>query len=238
MHKMLQEVVSVCSDPSVVRRLTFAAATLPVDTPGYWEVVTKFGFKSLATVPSTGEVQVLLENIKFLDHGTFDADSSLQKELIEQEGFEGHPLGIVLVSAKTRCKLCQGELQVRSDRPSYPVIYTNNLGTISGTHFRKYCQNNWKGCSFTQHYGFHSIGNDSEVIYDCDSLDLPFFLSTHATAFQTKLLLTLTAEVLLGQLSYTQKTDIYNYVHNYDSQMKKGVAVDTKEDSANTGSIR
>ena len=207
---MLQEISSICSDLSVVRRLSFAVATLPRDTPGYWEVVTKFGYRSCSTVPTTAKVQLMLENVDFLDHGAFDPDRSLQKELAEQDGFEGHPLGIVLVSANTICKLCKGELQVRSDRPSYPIIYSDDVGTVNGTHFRKYCQNSWKGCSFTQHYGFHMIGDDSKVVYDSDCLDLPFFLSSHMTAFQTNLLLTPTAEILLGQLSYKQRAEIYD----------------------------
>ena len=95
------------------------------------------------------------------------------------EGFDGHPLGIVLVSANTTCNLCKGALQLCSDQPSYPVIY------VSRTHFRKYCQNNWKVCHFTQHYGFHMTGNDFEMVYDHDCLDLPFFLSTHARLVPT-----------------------------------------------------
>ena len=159
---MLQEISAVCTDISVVRRLTFAAVSLPSDTPGYWELVAKFDYRSCATLPLTSEVQVLLEHIDFLDHSAFESDIVLQKELLDQEGFEGHSLGVVFNNI---CKVCQGELQVCSDRPSYPVIYNDELGTVSGTHFRKYCRNSWKGCSFTQHYGFHMTGVESEPVY-------------------------------------------------------------------------
>lgn len=106
---------------------------------------------------------------------------------------------------------------VRADRPSFPVVYSNDLGTVSGTHFCKYCQNNWKGCPFTQHYGFHTEGNESEVVYDDDFSQLPYFVSSHMAVFQTKLLSHLTAEMLLGQISYRQRSEIFNYVHGRDS---------------------
>ena len=42
------------------------------------------------------------------------------------------------------------------------------------------------------------------------------------TAFQTKLLHTLSAEVLFGQLSYKERSDIYNFTHGFDSVAKYG----------------
>ena len=150
----------------------------------------------------------------------FSSDEKLNRELMEFGGFDGHPLGIVLISSNSYCNMCGGNLLVRSDRPSFPVVYTESFGTIGGTHFQKYCQNTGKGCPFTQHYGFHSIGNDSEVIYDKDYCDLPYFLSSTMTAFETEMLHHLTAEILLGQITYHQKADIYNYIHGYDTTNK------------------
>ena len=115
----------------------------------------------------------------YLDEDACDTDSNLLNELIQHEGFQGKSLGIVLISGNNKCKLCGGNLLVRADRPSFPVVYSNDLGTVSGTHFRKYCQNNWKGCPFTQHYGFHTEGNESEVVYDDDFSQLPY-LSHHS----------------------------------------------------------
>lgn len=40
------------------------------------------------------------------------------------------------------------------------------------------------------------------------------------TAFAMGMLSTLSAEILLGQMSYRQKADIYNYVHGYDAAAK------------------
>ena len=82
------------------------------------------------------------------------------------------------------------------------MIYQELQGTTSGTHFHKYCQNNHKGCSFTQHYGFYAKGTEQEVVYDQGCLDLPFFLSTNMTAFETRMLQKLSGEILLGQLAY------------------------------------
>lgn len=219
---MLQESSCVCKDPSVLRRLTFAATVLHKDIPNYWDIVTKFGFKLSSENQSSGNVKLLLENLHFVDENAFDKDCNLLKELCLHEGFQGHSLGIVLISSKEKCGACGECLLVREDRPSFPVIYCNEMGTINGTHFRKYCSKHWKGCSFTQHYGFHQNGNDPEIKYDDDYLDLPYFLSTNMTAFATKFMNALSAEILLGQISYKQKSEIYNYTHGYDTVAKKG----------------
>ena len=110
---------------------------------------------------------------------------------------------------------------VRADRPSFPIVYTENYGTINSTHFRKYCQNHAIGCHFTQHYEFAMRGIESQIEYDADSLDLPYFLSSNMTGFQTSMLHHLTAEMLIGQMSYQQKADTYNYIHGYDHGMVK-----------------
>ena len=42
------------------------------------------------------------------------------------------------------------------------------------------------------------------------------------TAFETKFLKILSADIFLGQISYKQKAEIYNYTHGYDQSTKKG----------------
>ena len=215
---MLHKASAICSDVSVLRRLSFAEGTLNRDTPKYWELVSSFGFmKSACKIPSSDKVKVLLENVKYLA-GAFDYDSHLIRELMQHEGFHSRALGIVLISGNNTCKFCGGNLLVRADRPSFPVVYSNDFGTVTGTHFRKYCQNNWKGCRFTQHYGFHTNCNESEAIYDKDYSELPYFVSS---VFQTRILFHLTAEMLLRQISYRQRSDIYNYVHGCDTAKKQ-----------------
>lgn len=115
---MLQEASTICKDPSILRRLTFAATNLHNDTPGYWDLVAKFGFNTSEAV-CADKVKVLLENTQFLDESAFDTDFALLKELSDSSGFEGHSLGIVLISAKEKCGACDGQLLVRADRPSF-----------------------------------------------------------------------------------------------------------------------
>jgi len=64
---MLQEVSNVTSDPSVLRRLTFAANALPTDTPRYWELVTRFSFQHSSVKFAWESVKVCMENVKCLD---------------------------------------------------------------------------------------------------------------------------------------------------------------------------
>ena len=220
---MLAEASNLCSDVSVIRRLSFAAINIHKDTPNYWEIVTKFGFRtsSSSVSPCSEKVKVFMENVEYLDGHAFDHDSDMLRELLQQEGFQGHLLGIVLISSNSTCGACGGQLLLRADRPSFPIIYSDKLGTVCGTHFRKYCKNNHTGCSFTQHYGYHMNGSNSEMVYDHDCLDLPFFLSSNSTGFETKMLCNLTAEILLSQMAYRQRAEIYNYVHGYDFTLKK-----------------
>lgn len=217
---MLQEAGGLTKDVSVLRRLTFAAASLHKDIPRYCELVSRFGFKDNVCPVSEEKLRVFIENVEYLDKKAFMKDRDLFTELIHMEGFQGKPLGIVLISSNNTCKLCEGKLLIRADRPSFPIVYTEEFGTIDGTHFRKHCQNHGVGCPFTQHYGF-STSVESQIEYDLDSLELPFFLSSNMTAFHTSMLHRLTAEMLISQVSYQQKADTYNYIHGYDSAMKK-----------------
>lgn len=185
-------------------------------------IVTRFGFKPSSENMCTEKFKLLVENTQFLDKNAFDTDHTLLEELSRQEGFGGHPLGIVLISLKKCCGMCGGHLLVREDRASFPTIYSEEMGTVSGTHFPKFCSNHWKGCSFTQHYGYHYSSTESAIKYDDDCFDLPYFFSTHMTAFQMKLICTLSAEILLGQILYKQKCEIYNYTWGYESMTKKG----------------
>ena len=66
------------------------------------------------------------------------------------------------------------------------------------------------------------MNGNSDLIYHENSLRLPFSLLSHATAFQTKMLHSVTAEILLGQILYRQRAEIYNYVHGYNSVIKQG----------------
>ena len=60
-----------------------------------------------------------------------------------------------------------------------------------------------------------------DIYYDEDWESLPFFMSTRETAIQMSLLQQLDAEILIGQLSYKQRAEIYNYKHGFDKATKK-----------------
>ena len=143
------------------------------------------------------------------------------KELMEHEGFHRRPLGIVLMSTNTKCNVCGGNLLVRMERPSFPVVYTNDFFCWWYTLLQILPKQLERLHVHTALYKFHSEGNESEVIYDDEYSELPYFVSSHMTAFETKLLYQLTAEILLGHISYQQRSDIYNYVHGYDSARKQ-----------------
>ena len=92
----------------------------------------------------------------------------MHTELYQFEGYHGNPLRILLISSKETCRNCAGKLLVRGDRPSFPTVYNEDIGTILGIHFRKYCENQSKGCHFVQHYGFYTTDGIDGVIYDAD----------------------------------------------------------------------
>ena len=124
-----------------------------------------------------------------------------------------HPVGVVLISATVKCFLCQRPLSLRADRPSRIVIYDDRLGTLPGTHYHKYCRT--PRCTVHQYYRYHTKGNKGELHYDSDWSALPYFVSTQKTAFSMTLLQKYDAELLIGQVSYKQRADIYNFVHGY-----------------------
>ena len=67
------------------------------------------------------------------------------------------------------------------------------------------------------------------MIFDSDWDQLPYFVSTSKTAFSLMFLKQFEAELLLGQVSYLQKSTIYNYYHGYE-QVKKVSGSSSKVD--------
>ena len=60
-----------------------------------------------------------------------------------------------------------------------------------------------------------------EIFYDDDWMGNKFFLSTKQTAFTTTFLKSFDVELLIGQLSYNQKANIYNAIYGYNRGLKK-----------------
>lgn len=234
MSNILGQLSQVISDVSVLRRILFAVAHLPSDCPQMWEIAIDFGTKQKGSRNDITPTQarVLFENLHELNSEAFVNDQSLLQEL-SQHPFppsSPHPLGIVLISPRTECCKCQGPLSLRSDRPSRIVIYDDRLGTLPGTHYHKYCRK--PRCRVHQYYGYHTRGDEGELYYDDDWSTLPYFVSTQKTAFSVTFLQNYDAELLIGQVSYKQRANIYNYVHGYLALQR----VETEEDNFTTES--
>lgn len=226
--QLLEELAQYVDAPSVLRKIIFATINLPSDLPDYWKIVTNFatcGTDQIKLTPS--KLQTLVDNMQYYDKDAFLSDQNLMGLLLKEQGRDGKPLGIVLISPLSKCQACNGDLVVKADRPSHLTLYSDNLGTITAVHFRKICKNSRKGtCNTVQYYGYHSkeIG---AITYDANWKDLPYFISSRETAFETKMLSQLDAEILIGVMSYKQRSEIYNYVHGYEHMTKE----DTIKDS-------
>jgi len=211
-------------DAAVLRRLVFAVAYLPRDLPHYWSVITEFVTKACQPGQSVQPeiVRIAVENLQFDDKRAFTTDQVLTQEIHTFVPIPGiSPLGIVLVSSKSTCRICGSKLLVRKERTSHITIYTESYGTVAGTQYHKYCQNFRKGCSFRQYYGYSSEGNQSVHFYDSDWSEHRYFVSSSETAFEIDMLRKFDTELLIGQVSYNQKAEIYNYSNGYPVLPKK-----------------
>lgn len=206
---MLGTVSKIIKDVSTLRRLLFAAANLPPKAPNFWGLVLEFATmgKTERSTLTEQQARVLLENLKVLDEGAFHTDQRLLNELLLMSS---KPLGIILLSEREICVLCGSKLLVRSDKHSSIVIYDDTLGTVPAAHFHKYCSK--RSCSCTQFYGYYTV-SDSLTHYNDECMSLAYFVSTRETAVSTSMLKRLDAEIVIGQLSYKQRAEIYNAVH-------------------------
>ena len=206
-------------DPAVLRRLMFAAVFLPKELPDYWSGITQFIGQEAETKES---VRVAVENLDVLHSAAFSTDSALASEMrtLCSEKPGSQPLGIILIPSNLQCSKCGGKLHVKSDRPSRVTIYTEPLGTVVGTHYHKVCQNFRKSCAFRQYYRYSSEGSQSITYYDMDWESNSYFMSSSETSFELGMLQKFDAELLLGQISYSQRAEIYNYSHRYPVQPK------------------
>lgn len=205
---MLGSVSKIVNDVSTLRRMLFAAANLPPQIPNYWGVILDFATqgKTKSSDLTQEQVRVLMENLKLLDKEAFHSDEQLLKELHQ---FPSKPLGVLLLSDRESCVLCGSKLLIRTDKSSSVTIYDDALGTLPATHFHKYCSR--RLCTCTQFYGYYT--SSDSLIYNEDCTKLNYFMSTRETAITTSLLKRLDAEIVIGQLSYKQRAEIYNTVH-------------------------
>lgn len=209
-------------DATTFRRLLFATSYLPPDIPNSWDIIATFANQGNSGSPSVSpeSAKLAMENVQVLSTKAFLPDVDLTKELIAMEyGPNKQTLGVPLVPVQAKCLLCGGKLLLRSDRPSRMTLYTESLGTVIATHFHKYCCNYRKGCTFVQFYGYYKCGSRN-LHYSDKWMDLPYFLSSQETGFEMTMLKQFDTELLIGQISYKQKADIYNVSRGYDTTKK------------------
>lgn len=213
---MLEVIAKYIKDVSVLRRLLFAAVFLSPQLPEFWGLVVEFATlgKDSAQSVTPEQARVFTENIRLLNAKAFDTDEDLLKEILRLEIPAAMPIGIPLISNNNNCLLCGSNLLLRKDRCAPLVLYDNFRGTLPASHFHKYCSR--RTCNFTQYYGYYTTGGtECMALYNSDWYTLPYFVSSKETVFAMDMLNRLEAEILIGQLSYKQRADIYNHVHNY-----------------------
>ena len=218
----MEVVGSRIKDVSVLKRLLFATAYIPKEVPDYWEIVAKFGCHHHSDKGSLSpdSARVAMETLEFLDLNAFRLDTDLMKEIVHMEyGPTKQPLGIFLVPEQTECLLCKSKLLLKRNKPSRITLYTTSLGTVQATHYHKYCSKYRQGCKYVQFYGYGKSG-DGGAIYNEKWMSLKYFISSQETGFETLMLKNYDAELLIGQLSYKQKADIYNVTNGYDVTKK------------------
>lgn len=213
---MLGVICKYVRDVSVLRRLLFAVAFLPHGLPNLWAIAVAFAIRDheARNTITAEQARTLVQNLQELDVEAFASDKKLVSDLIKFS--DGKPLGIILMSGNSKCLLCGSNLTLRKDCPAPVVVYDDNMGSIPGTHFHKYCTN--RGCGFTQYYGYYTTGGvSSEVLFNSNWESLQYFVSSRETVFSMKLLRRFDSQVLLGQMSFKQCAEVYNYLHDYSS---------------------
>lgn len=227
------DLLSRSEDTTLVRRMLFASSNLPKDLPHFWDVVTTFANQgaSCEMKVSSNAARMAMENMKLLHPKAFTSEVDLMKELLTVEcSTTKKALGIPLVPSQIQCHSCGGRLLLKSSRPSRMMLYADSLGTVPATHFHKYCQNQGKGCKFIQFYGYCKTGTGS--VHYCDNwMKLPYFISSQETGFEMKMLKQFDVELLIGQISYKQKADIYNLSKGYDTTKKKSSLIHQEKEA-------
>jgi hypothetical protein len=218
-------------DLAILRRILFAAVYLPSEMPNYWDVITGFANNDVLKPLQPHSVKLAVENLRVINESIFATDRDLSKEIhdLKTSSEAIYPLGVVLVSSQDICTSCGGKLLLRKDRPSHITVYTESFGTVNGSHYHKFCQHFRKGCTFKQFYGYTSGGSEPQAIYDSTWSDNQYFISSSETAFEISMLKKFDVELLLGQISYSQKTDIYNLHNGYPVQPKRCSTSDKSE---------
>ena len=102
------------NDPAVVHRIFFAARSLPVGCPNYWNLVCTFAVKDKKVHSiSPEEARVFVENLKVLSGDVFTSDLTMMSDLIKlpkNTHKNVERIGVILISSRENCAKCRGRL--------------------------------------------------------------------------------------------------------------------------------
>lgn len=230
---------SLVPNAVIRRRIMFASSFLPKEYPLYWDMVIKFAtansapeiMAKLSEADMKRKLSLTMENLRSIYPAAFTDDKELAKQLIHMERPDGGEVGVILISDKSACSQCGSTLALRSDRPSHVTVYSETLGTVKGMHYHKTCKSH--SCKTVQYYGYVTGGSKSGLKYDSDWADLPYFVSSQETVFESLFLKKMDTDLLIGQISYRQKADIYNYFHGSYNIKKQHSKFDGERKSQN-----
>ena len=114
-----------------------------------------------------------------------------------------------LISEKTKCDECNGNLVASSDPPAEVTIYTRN-GTLFAQHYHKECPNRW--CRKTFYYD-HTVKNGIKV-YDTQ-LHRKYIITSAETAFAIDFCFEMTLHILHNNATFHGLENVYNHLHNF-----------------------
>lgn len=211
----LDTVCKFIKSVSVLRRLLFAVTHLPSDLPDLWKLAVEYATEGKTSQEriTPAQAKVLVDNIHELDVLAFSTDKELLSTLLKLEAPSSKPLGLVLISSKTECSVCGSNLQLRKQRPASIVLYDDQMGTIPASHYHKMCSD--RACGTTQFFGYTTQGASRLVYFDSDWESLPYFVTSRESAFAVQLLRLFDSQILIGQMSFMQCAEAYNYLHTY-----------------------
>ena len=142
LYTTMELALSAVKDVSVLRRMIFATTYLPQELPQYWDIIAFFSCTGSRSQIGSDTVKLLIENLQVLNRQAFASDADLTRELLTMPvEMSKEPLGVVLISEKQTCRKCGGKLLLRRDRPCRLILYTETMGTVTASHYHKFCQN-------------------------------------------------------------------------------------------------
>lgn len=212
---MLSSLLRGISDLSVITRGLFYFTQIPRAFPDFGKKLFEFatnGKKDCVARESVNADSFLALTSNVTSLYSLKNEEDLWREIHDASLKEGkYGLGAVLVSEKNVCRLCGKELRVKASRIVNVVIYHETRGTFLGCRIPKLCSG--RSCNMVQHYGYYTLGE--KKYYDEDWEEHEYLLCSGKTAFEIRMLKKFEIEILLGKLSFKEKADIYNDVHEY-----------------------